>query len=144
MRGALIVILLAGACTSPPAGKHVAVAIDVLASHVEVTVNGELVDPGTAGPEHGVDVRDSVDDWSEDIPYKVTAESGGAVIGELTVPPGQCLILCPGTADAPCAPDDVNTEWTQVVVTATSIRQECVRCVGSAGTDVANECPPPQ
>ena len=142
MRGALILIAME-ACTSPPSGKHVTVAIDVEATGVQVTVNGALVDPGTAGPGHGVDTRDSLDDWSEDMPYKVTAESGGAVIGELTVPPRQCEALCPGV-NGLCSIDDVRVEWTQVLVTATAIRQECVRCVGSSGLDVANECPPPQ
>ena len=142
MRALPIVILIA-ACTSPPSGKHVALGIDVEATGVEVTVNGQVVDPGTGDPGHGVGVRDSFDDWSEAFPYKVTAESGGAVIGEITVPPRQCEQLCPGLPGT-CSMDDVHIEWTQVVVTATSIRQECVRCVGSSGLDVANECPPPQ
>jgi hypothetical protein len=136
-----LVFLAAAACTSPPAGHHVAVAIDVEAANTQITVNGAVVDPGTAGPGHGVGVRDSVDDWSQDISYAVTATRGGAEIGTIVVPPRQCGALCPGD---PCSLDDVNTEWTQIYVTADSIVQGCVRCVGSSGLDLANECPPPQ
>lgn len=142
----LIFALSLAACAgpSPPAGVVYWISVDVERPSTAVTIDGDMVDPGTGPRGHAVSLKTPFDDWKQAIagaPFVVTAQDGDTIIGQETLTPGACGFLCANGGG--CTLDDVKYEWQAAEVEASgAVVFGCTRCENDSGVAIAGDCAP--
>ena len=146
---ALLVGASAGAlaCSGPkpPAGVVYWISVDVERPSTQVTIDGEVVDPGTGPRGHAVSLKTPFDDWKQAVagaPFVITAsDPRGAVIGQTSLTPGTCLMLC--AQSGTCSESDLKFEWQSAEVESSgTVVYGCTRCENQHGTQIGGDCAP--
>jgi hypothetical protein len=146
MRAALVLLIASGttACTGPgnASGAYVDISVDVQRPHVTITLDNDVIDPGTNTTSHAVSQEWHYDDWKQasGVSHTVSFAGGGVGAGAIVVPGGRCAMECPLNG---CDPAKVVWEWSAVVIDKDgNATLDCLRCLDGNSQALFQSCPP--